>query len=185
LTLNRKSVICCRCRIEISGGFALNQNHEEHRHGDGFITALAFGGFLILVGLLFVLTPDLWQKINDFFNSITTATVPLSNSASNISLPAPADPAAHKTLYTAVMQFDIAFGILQILIFGLRIWMHSRTRRIAETLGNAVFWLGAAVLVNVFLFTGTLSGWFEYWAALIIIVGISLIARAAVHFAKR
>jgi hypothetical protein len=166
-------------------GNILNQNQEAHRHGDGFVTALAFGGFLVIVGLLFALTPDLWQKITDFFNSITTTAVPYGNSTSNIMLPAPADPAAHQILYNAVLQFDIAFGILQVLIFGLRIWVHSRTHRIAETLGNAVFWLGAAVLVNVFLLTGTLNGWFEYWAALIILVGVSLIARAIVHFIRR
>ena len=79
----------------------------------------------------------------------------------------------------------MAFGVLQVFILGLRVWVHSRTRRIAETLGHAVFWLGAAVLVNMFLITGTLSGWFEYWAALIILVGVSFIARAIVHFAKK
>jgi hypothetical protein len=163
----------------------LDQNQESHRHGDGFVTALAFGGFLIIIGLLFVLTPDLWQKVTDFFNSITTTAVPFGSSTSNVMLPAPADPAAHQVLYNAVLQFDVAFGILQVIILGLRIWVHSRTRRIAETLGNAVFWLGAAVLVNVFLLTGTLNGWFEYWAALIVVVGVSLIARAFVHFAKR
>ena len=163
----------------------LNQNQEARRHGDGFITAVAFGGFLIILGLIFTLTPDLWQKITEFFNSITTTSFPFGGPGSSISLVAPANPAAHKMLYTALLQFDAAFGILQVIILGLRIWAHSKTRRIAETLGNAVFWFGSAILVNVFLLAGTLSGWFEFWAALIVLVGISLIARAIVHFAKR
>jgi hypothetical protein len=163
----------------------VNENKEAHKQGDGLITALAFGSFLIIVGLIFAMTPDLWQRITNFFNSITTTSFHFGEPGSTISLVAPANPAAHKVLYTALMQFDIAFGILQVAIFGLRVWMHSKTSRIAETLGNAVFWLGAAVLVNVFLSTGTLSGWFEYWAALIVIVGFSLIARAIVHFAKK
>jgi hypothetical protein len=163
----------------------LTQTHQEHRHGDGFITALAFGGFLIIVGLIFSLTPDLWQKITEFFNNLTKTSYPFGGPTSTISFPAPANPAAHQALYTALLQFDAAFGVLQVIILGLRIQMHSRTRRIAETLGNAVFWFGAAVLVNIFLLTGTLSGWFEYWAALIVIVGVSLIARAIVHFAKK
>ena len=169
----------------IRGGNKLEKNQDTRGHGDGIITAIAFGGFLIIVGLLFVLTPDLWQKITDFFNSFTTKAVPLGSSTSNVMLPAPADPAAHQVLYNAVMQFDIAFGILQVFIFGLRMFAHSKTRRLAETLGNAVFWLGSAVLVNVFLLAGTLSGWFEYWAAIIVLVGVSLIARAIVHFVKR
>jgi hypothetical protein len=163
----------------------LNQNHEARRYGDGFITALAFGGFLIIVGLIFASTPDLWQKINDFFNSITTVSYPFGGPTSTISLLAPANPADHQVLYTALMQFSIAFGVLQVIILGLRLWVHSKTSRIAETLGNAVFWFGATILVNFFLLTGTLSGWFEYWTALIIVVGVSLIARAFVYFAKK
>ena len=163
----------------------MNQTHQEHRHGDGFITALAFGGFLIIVGLIFTLTPDLWEKITEFFNSITSVSYPFGGPTSTISLPAPVYPAAHKALYTALMQFDVAFGALQVTILGLRLWVHSKTRRIAETLGNAVFWFGAAVLVNIFLLTGTLSGWFEYWTALIVVVGVSFIARAIVHFARK
>jgi hypothetical protein len=162
----------------------LKQKQEEHRH-DGFITALAFGGFLIIIGLIFTLTPDLWQKITEFFNSITTTSFPFGGPKSAISLVAPANPAAHKAFYTALLQFDVAFGVLQVIILGLRIRVHSRTRRIAETLGNAVFWFGAAILVNVFLLTGTIDGWFEYWAALIVVVGVSLITRAIVHLARK
>ena len=167
----------------------LNQTQDSHirerKRGDGIITAIAFGGFLIIVGLLFALTPDLWQKITYFFDHIGTASFPYGGANSTISLPAPTDPATHKVLYTALLQFDIAFGILQVLILGIRISAHSRVGRISETLGNAVFWFGAAILVNVFLLTGTLSGWFQYWAALIVVVGVSLIARAFVYFAKR
>jgi hypothetical protein len=88
-------------------------------------------------------------------------------------------------LYNAVFQFDVAFGVLQLVILGLRVWVRSVTRRISETVGNAVFWLGAAILVNMFLLTGTLTGWFEYWAALIMLVGLSIVARALVYFARR
>ena len=107
------------------------------------------------------------------------------NPNSNIVLPAPANPAAHNALYNAVIQFDVGMGILQVLILGFRLNRHSRLGRIAETVGNMVFWFGAAVLVNTFLLTGTLSGWFQYWAALIVIVGVSTVARAMVYFTKR
>jgi hypothetical protein len=158
---------------------------RERRHEDGFITALAFGGFLIILGSVFALNPGLWQKATDFLNGITTATFSFGGANSNIALPAPLNPEDHIGLYNALIQFDVAFGVFQLLILALRVRVHSRINRIAETLGNAVFWLGAAVLVNIFLLTGTFSGWFEYWAALIALVGISLIARAIVHFAKR
>ncbi len=163
----------------------MNRNREIHTRNDGIITAVAFGGFLIIVGLVFAMNSGLWQGITNFFNNITTRSFPVGNTTSNTMLPAPVNPAGHNALYNAVFQFDVAFGILQLLILGLRIWMRSRISRIAETLGNAVFWLGAAGLVNVFLLTGTLNGWFEYWTALIVVVGVSFVARATVYFLKR
>jgi hypothetical protein len=33
--------------------------------------------------------------------------------------------------------------------------------------------------------TGTLTGWFQFWAWLILLMGISLIARFIVHFINR
>ena len=83
------------------------------------------------------------------------------------------------------MQFDIGIGVLQIIILALRLFYHSKTDKIAETVGNMIFWLGAAALVNTILQVGTLQSWFEYWGALIVIVGISFVARAAVYFVKR
>jgi len=157
----------------------------QKRHDSGLITAVAFGGFLIIIATVFAVTPGLWQKIVDFFGNITTSAVPSGTSNSNIILPAPADPAAHIDLYNALLMFDIAFGVLQVVILGLRLWTRSTIRRIAETVGNAVFWFGAAALVNAFLLTGTFSGWGEYWAALIVIVGVSCVARGLVYFAKR
>ncbi len=167
----------------------MNQNRTDRvyeRHHDGLITALAFGGFLVIIGLVFALNPNLWNQITTFLNSITDKTVPFQgSSSSNIVLPAPENPAAHNALYSAIMQFDIGFGILQVIILALRLNRHSRLGRIAETVGNMVFWFGAAALVNIFLLTGTLSGWFEYWAALIVVVGVSVVARAIVYFTKR
>ncbi len=167
----------------------LGQNQTErafeHRR-DGFFSALAFGGFLVIVGVVFVMNHNLWQQITAFFNNLTTKTAPIpSNSTSNLALPAPTDPASNSALYKSVIQFDIGMGILQVLILVLRLQMHSRIGRVAGTMGNLVFWFGAALLVNRFLLAGTLSSWFEYWAAIIVLVGASIVARALVYFAKK
>ena len=154
-------------------------------YGERLITAIAVGGFLIIVGLIFALTPDLWQKITDFFNNITTASFPYGGPNSTISLPAPTSPEDHSILYTALMQFAIGIGVLQIIILSLRLYYHSRIGRTSETVGNLIFWFGAAFLVNIFLLAGTLAGWFEFWGALIILIGVSIVARAIVYLAKR
>lgn len=160
------------------------ENRPKHRH-DGLISAIAFGGFLIVVGLIFSLTPGLLQMISDFFSDITTRTVPINSTTSNIILPAPAHTASHSALYTALMQFDIGIGILQVVILSLRIVYRSQTTKIAETVGDLVFWFGAAFLVSTFLQLGTPDGWFTYWGALIALIGASLIVRAIVYVVRR
>lgn len=154
---------------------------------EGIITAIAFGGFLILVGIVFAITPDLPTKITDFFNGFTNVVFPFpeGSATSTMSLPAPINPAAHSVLYTAVMQFDIGFGILQAIILALRLMVRSPIKKIAETVDHLIFWFGAAALVNVFLLAGTTSAWFEYWASLIILIGVGLVARAIVLLATR
>ena len=152
---------------------------------EGLITALAIGGFFIIIGLVFALTPGIPHKTDVFFSDLTTVTYPFGGATSTISLLAPAHPAEHAAFYTAVMNFLLGVGILQIIILVLRFYVKSPIRRIAETVGNLVFWLGAAVMANVFLLAGTLSGWFQFWSTLIVLVGASLIARFFVHPAGR
>lgn len=159
--------------------------HEFIRGHESIITAVAIGGFFILVGAVFVTNPDLWENVTAFFQDITTRTWPFGGEGSTIALPAPANPAAHAVVYNALLQFDICMGVLQIVILALRVAWHSRTGKISETVGNMVFWIGAALLVNVFLLPGTLAGWWQYWAALIVVVGVSVIARGIVYLVKR
>jgi len=151
---------------------------------EGLITALAIGGFFIILGLAFVLSPGLSQKTNAFFSDLTTVIYPPGTSSS-VNLPAPAHPAEHISVYTALMNFFLGVGILQIIILGLRILIRSRIKRIAETVGNLIFWLGASVTASVFLLAGTLNGWFQFWSTLIILAGLSLIARFLVQLVKK
>lgn len=151
---------------------------------EGLITALAVGGFFIVLGLVFAFTPDIAQKTNTFFRDLTTVTYPLGGS-STVNLPAPANPSEHISFFTAVMYFTLGVGVLQIAILALRLGVHSPIRRIGETVGNLVFWLGAAVAANVFLLAGTRTGWFQFWSTLIILIGVSLIARFFVYITQR
>ena len=62
----------------------------------------------------------------------------------------------------------------------------SPTSRIAETIGNLVYWFGIAYLVVTYLNeTTTISMWFVFWAGFLIILGLSFIARSFVLFAKK
>ncbi len=160
-------------------GTARNRSPPE-----GLISALAIGGFFIILGLVVALTPGISQKTNSFFSDFTTVAYPLGSS-STLNLPAPGHPSEHIAFYTAVVNFILGVGILQIVILAIRLYVKSSIRRMAETVGNLVFWLGAAIMANVFLLTGTLSGWFQFWSTLIVLIGVSLIARFFVYLAKR
>ncbi len=152
--------------------------------GEGLITAIAVGGTIVILGIVFLLTPDLPDKIVSFFQDLTSRSYPLS-AGSTIVLPGPGNPEGHAAFYTGLMQFTIGIGILQLIILPLRLYFHSRIGRIAETGGNLVFWFGAAFLVSTFLLAGTLSGWFEFWGALIVLIGVSIVVRVAVYFAAK
>lgn len=118
----------------------------------------------------------------DFFSSLTLAPVP----GTGIALPAPSNPAAHIELYTAAFQFTIALGAIEIAILVIRILWHSPVARKAETLENIVFWLGTSYLIITYLVNMTLAAeWFVFWAGIILIFGLALVARAFVLLAKR
>ena len=152
--------------------------------GEAIISAISVGTVFILFGLVFVLAlpNNLWDRTVAFFSSFTTREV----TGLNITLPAPMNPSAHTVFYTAVFQFSLGIALLQILILVLRIGFRSPIGRVAETIGNLVFWFGATYLQSVYLnSTTTLSEWFMFWAAVMVVVGLSIIARAAILIIRR
>jgi hypothetical protein len=161
-----------------------NSDRRHRSFQEGLITALAVGGVFIIIGLVVVLTTNIVEKTNSFSGDLTTVSYPFGGNNSTISFVVPAHPAQHIDLFTAVMNFMLAVGILQIVILALRLAVHSRIGRIAETVGNMIFWLGGAAVANIFLLAGTLTGWFSFWAWIIMLIGASLVARGLVHFSR-
>lgn len=163
-----------------------NVRPYQRKSGEGIISALSIGAVFILIGLIYVanLPTSLWDKIVAFFDSFKA--VEFLSGGTTISLPAPAVPGAHVVLYNAAFQFCIGIGILQIVVLVLRLALHSQISKTAETVGNLVFWFGASYLVFTFLNSSTTNNtWFEFWAAVLVTLGVSMIARAAVLLARR
>ena len=157
---------------------------RPHKAGEGIFTAISVGAVFILIGVVYVATlpTSLWDEVVAFFGSFDVLQVP----GTGIYLPAPAVPAAHTVLYNAAFQFCIGLGILQIILLTLRLAWHSPTSKTAETAGNLVYWFGASYLVFTFLNSATTpETWFAFWAAILIVLGVSMIARALVLFAKK
>lgn len=153
----------------------MNETNDIHRkYNEGIFTAISVGFFLVLVGTIFIITPNLFDKILDFLRSFGLLDVPHTD----LTFIGPEFPFLHLTVYQAVAQFSIALAVFQIFILALRFVIPSSWEKRSETAGNFVYWTGAAILIQLFLIENT--QWFVFWSTLIIIIGVSLITRAAV-----
>jgi hypothetical protein len=151
---------------------------------ESLVTAIYVGSVLILIEIVYFvnLPSSLLDGVVKFFSTLTLAEVP----GTGISLPAPLNPAAHMALYTAAFQFALGIGILEIGVLAIRVFWRSPMPRKAETVENIVFWLGASYLVTTYLMNMAIaSEWFVFWAGVILIFGLALVARAFVLIAKR
>lgn len=158
------------------------QNRGPH---DAIISAISVGAVFILFGLVFVLAlpNNLWDKTIAFFSNLTATPV---SGITNLVLPAPANPGMHAVFYTAVFQFSVGIAFLEVLTLALRIGFGSPIRRIAETVGNLVFWFGAAYLDQAYLNSSTMPRqWFTYWALILVVLGFSIVVRGIVLLARR
>jgi hypothetical protein len=161
----------------------LNLHTLTEKKKESLITALWVGSVFIILALVNYgnISANLWDGLVNFFTSLTLAPLPTTG----ISLPAPSDPTAYMNLYNAAFQFCLGIGALEIGILGLRVVMNSPVSRKAETIENIVFWLGTSFLVVTYLEKMTLvTEWFVFWAGVIFIFGLALLARAIVILAS-
>lgn len=151
---------------------------------ENLITAVYIGLFFILLAVLYFinLSSNLWNNFVNFISTFVLTQVP----GTSISLPAPANPAAYTMLYSVAFEFCLGVGLLEIAILAVRILMHSPLQRKAETIENMVLSLGAGYLVITYLVSMTqMTEWFVFWAGIILIAGLALVARAFVLIAGR
>jgi hypothetical protein len=141
---------------------------------EGIFSAISFGFFILLLGIIFVSTPDLFGKISDFFTDLGIQEV----SNSGIFLPAPENTGSHLDLYKVMGLVSVAAVVFQAIMLVLRFVTSSSLSKRSETLGNFVYWVGVAFLVQWFLIDTT--QWFVFWSCILMAAGVSLLARAGV-----
>jgi len=156
----------------------------SRRYREGLISGISAGFFLLLIGAIFVITPNLLDRIISFFRNFGLMFVPNFGS---LRLPAPANPLIHSVLYGAVELFCYVWGLFQIGVLVLRFLVRSSWSKKAETVSNIVFWLGTGFLIRTFLIETTLlpllavvSRWFVFWSGIIMLIGAILIIRAII-----
>jgi len=159
---------------------------------EGLLSAVSVGFFLLLIGVLFVIKPNLYADTVIFFNNFN-ATSTVRNT--HIKLPAPdalrsatnsTVRQANLDVYSAAQQFSLAWGIFLIALLVMRFVFDSTRRRKADNISDIVFWFGAIYLIQTWLIDPTNSlpyptdaqPWFEFWSMIIVLIGVSLIVRA-------
>lgn len=147
--------------------------NEYHREDTGWIS---FGAFLIIIAVIYLKTPGLLSEAKAFVTDFR-----LVELFQNFWWFAPSSN--HPVLYNAAEQFCYAFGLVQILVLGFEFARRSSTHRKAETFSSIVFWLGAGYILSQ-LSQGVLT-WLSFIAGLVILVGISIVARALVLILAR
>jgi hypothetical protein len=155
----------------------LNENSTEssRKYRNGVFSAISAGFFFILVGAIFVGTPNLFDKVLVFLRDFDLVSVP--NQPGWV-LPAPGFPRTHSAVYSAVEQFSFVLGLFQIAILVLRFVVYSPWSKKVETISNLIFWLGAGFLTHMLLIETT--RWFVFWAGIIMLIGMSLVSRAII-----
>ena len=144
-----------------------------HDRRENWIGLLSFGFFIMLFALFFVIVPNYYTKVSDFFGDFE-----LQEVTSNVFLPAPELLHVHSVVYETVMRFCIIFGLFQFFVLALRFYFRSSVNKIAETTSNIVLWLGAAYMFNILLSKAV--EWFPFIGGIIAAVGFSIIARSLV-----
>jgi hypothetical protein len=163
-----------------SRDYGLTEKRKE-----SLLSAIYIGSIFIALAVIFIahFPANLWDKLVDFFMSLTLAPIP---GTGGVALPAPSNPAAHTDLYMAAFEFAIAIGVVEIVILLLRIRLNSPVARKAETIENVVLWLGTSYLIITYLVNMTIAGeWFVFWSGVVLIFGLALLARSFVLLAQR
>lgn len=152
------------------------------RH-EGLLSAVSIGFFLILIGVLFITTPNLSNSVVNFFSDFTSRQV----ENTGIYVPIPQNVYSYGDIYLTVRQFCIVWGLFLVALLGARLVLGSHIRRLAQNVGDIVFWLGAAYATQTFLVAPAVDTleWFEFWTAIIMLIGVSLIARGIFLAAAR
>ena len=133
-----------------------------------------------MAGTLFLVTSGLFEGVIDFFKDFDTIRV----LSTDVYLPAPRTLTSHMVVYETARLFCLYWGVFLVALLIARFVLHSSWRKKAENLSDIVFWLGAMYLIQTMLLDVSVAlsytDWFAFWAAIIMLLGVSLIVRAIV-----
>ncbi len=136
---------------------------------------IMFGIFLILLGWIFSITPNLTDEVINFFKDIR-----LTEVSPNIFLPLP--QSNHPVLYNAVYQFSLAFAAAHVFLLIARIVLRSPIDKIGSAVSGGVFWGGLAYIAS--RIAGGLD-WVPAITLFLIVIGVGIIIGGIFSYAVK
>jgi len=147
----------------------MGERKRRHPEGVDLLGLVSFGFFLILIGILWIGTPNLTNEIIEFFKDFQ-----LVHLTEHIILPAPVHN--HPVVYTAAMQFCLTFGVFQLVILVLRFVFRDSLKRKAETFSGVAFWFTISFFLQ--MLANANIGWLGFIGEFIISIGVTITARS-------
>ena len=151
------------------------KSKNRHFKSTGWLSTLSFGFFLILFGVIWIITPDFSSEVIDFVKDFH-----LEHLTEHVVLPTPEH--SHPVIYTAAMQFSLVLGAFQVLILILRFIFHDSLDKKSGTISNVAFWFSTSFFLNMLANEST--RWFGFLAGLIISIGLAIITSSLVKLFK-
>jgi len=136
---------------------------------DRSLNLISFGLFLLLIGAVYLNSPQIFSFIEAFFKDLQ-----LVRLTDNLYLPTPISN--HPEFYSAVELFCFAYGITQGLLSILSFTLNASLGKRYEFISGIVFWIGVGYLFR--LLSSRSATWFHLLSGIIILLGISIIMGA-------
>jgi len=144
----------------------------ETRRSKAYFDLISFGGFLIIVGLIFFLYPDIPSAIRAFFEALSEQR----------RFPVLSEP-RFRPLPEAAAIFFAMLGILNFLMAGIRLvarWPWQRSLNDASW-GIALVFLGYLIWLYSISGGGVISGWL-IWPTFLIVAGILVAVNGLIRY---
>lgn len=135
-----------------------------------------FGLFLVTVGIVFIITPGLYDSIIRFVNDFRIVEI-----SQGIFFPEPIHN--HAEVYGAFYTFCLLFGGLHIVTLAGRFAFKDGLRRKTSTLGSMIFWLGSAYITSMLIAASI--AWPAFVGYIVVVGGACIVLESLIMLALR
>jgi hypothetical protein len=175
-----KSILTCSALvINDWRGLRLTERHRRHylgrlegRFGASLVGLINFGSFLVVLGIICAITPNIIRLVSNFFGDLHFRQI-----FPNVYFWVPSS--THPELYRAVFLFCVGWGIVQTVFLIARFAVRDWPEKITGSIASVFFFFGTAYLVNMLTLGLAVPVAISYF---IMLVGFTILVRVTGYF---